>query len=204
VLAAVLASGASASARADGRDTTYGRIEGDLAVAASVGAAFGPRGPRGAVDLRGRYLQTAGIFVTYEDGALLGSSAEPVRVLVTGLEARPLFLGRWLAGAELGMPVLDLIVDSLALELGASFAQPRDRAFGSRPGLSASLGLEVPLFGRASGLFVGVHGGARWTDDALGGGRLLGPDDRAGFLAVTLGWQQLIGTRMVGMGELVR
>lgn len=195
LLAALLA--ASPGAEAAGPDDgVYGRVDGNYAVAGSLGATFGPRGPRGAADLRARYMQMTGLFVTYEDGPLLGTKAEPERVLATGLEVRPLFLARWLRGGQLGLPTLDLVIDSLALELGASFAQPDGRAFASKPGLQASLGLEVPLFARATGLFVGVHGGARWSDLALGGGGpgVLGPSDRAGFLLVALGWQQVFGT----------
>ncbi len=181
-------------------DTSYGRIDGDLAVAGGLGTTFGPRGSRASAEMRGRYMQTVGVFATYEDGPLLGSKAEPVRVLATGLELRPLFLARWLRGWELGSPVLDLAIDSLGLELGASFAEPEGRAFGSRAGLQAGLGIEVPLFGRATGLYLGVHGGARWSDTALAGS-VAGPADRAGYLSLTLGWQQIFGAHVVDAGD---
>ncbi len=182
-------------ARAASPDGVFGRVDGDFAVAGGLGATFGPRGPRAAADLRARYMQMTGLFVTYEDGPLLGSKAEPERVLATGLEVRPLFLARWLLGGQLGLPLLDLVIDSLALELGASFAQPAGRSFAAKPGLQAGLGLEVPLFAKATGLFVGVHGGGRWSDTALGGGGpdTLGPSDRAGFVLVAIGWQQVLG-----------
>ena len=175
------------------RDTSHGRFDGDLAVAPSVGATFGPRGPRIAADARFRYLSTAGLFVTYEDGPLVGSRAEPRRVFATGVELRPLFLARWARGWEIGEPRLDLLIDSLALEVGA--------AFSGRPGLQAGLGLEIPLFASATGLFIGVHGGARWSDTALSGGPLGGPSDRSLYLAVTLGWQQLFGAHVVDLGD---
>ena len=80
-----------------------------------------------------RYLETAGLFLTYEDGAIFGNAAEPVRVLAGGLELRPLFLGRWLTGRELGNARLDLALDSLGLELGGFFAQPQAGSFGAAP-----------------------------------------------------------------------
>src|SRR4051812_22937377 len=93
----------SSAAHAEGgSDTSHGRIDGDLSASAGLGATFGPRGPRAAADLRLRYLWTAGIYVTYEDGPLFGSAAEPRRVFGTGLELRPLFLARWLQGLDSG------------------------------------------------------------------------------------------------------
>src|SRR5215831_13531181 len=77
-------------------DPSYGRIDGDIDVVVGAGAVFAPRGPRGEAELRLRYLETAGVLVTFEDA--LGSSAEPARALTTGLELRPLFLARWLRG----------------------------------------------------------------------------------------------------------
>ena len=197
----LLAASIPGAARADDTaDTTYGRVEGDVAFAGALGATFGPRGPRATVDARARYLQTAGVFTTYEDGALFASAAEPRRALTAGLEARPLFLARWLRGWELGVPVVDLAIDSLGLELGVTFAEPEGRPFGSRPALSLGVGLEVPLLGRASGLFLGVRGGGRFSEAALAGTPGLGPADRAGFLAITLGWQALVGTGLVSAG----
>src|SRR5215470_4548251 len=82
----VLPSGEDASRPSSERDTTYGRIDGDLSVVAGVGVAVGPRSPRAAADLRFRYIETAGIFATYEDGKAFGDSADPVRVLAGGIE----------------------------------------------------------------------------------------------------------------------
>lgn len=184
-----------------GEDGSHGRFDGDLAIAGAVGMTVGPRGPRASGDLRLRYLSTAGVFGTYEDGPLVGSDAEPRRTVAFGLELRPLFLARWATGRELGLPRLDLLIDSLALEVGAVFAQPEGARFGARPGLQAGLGLELPFFATASGPFLGLHGGARWSDAALSGGPLDGPSDRALYLNITLGWQQLFGGHVVDMGD---
>jgi hypothetical protein len=195
--------GAARTARADegGVDTSHGRIEGDLSTSAAVGAAFGPRGPRAAADLRLRYIWTAGVFATYEDGPLFGSSSEPRRVFAGGIELRPLFLARWLQGWETGNAYLDMTLDSLGLELGAVFLEPVGRSFGSKPGLQAGLGLTVPVLPHATGPVIGIHAGARWSDSALGGRTLEGPSDRALYLQLTLGWQQVFGAHIVDLGD---
>jgi hypothetical protein len=180
-------------------DATHGRFDGDLAVAGAVGATFGPRAPRATADVRLRYLSTAGLFATYEDAPLVGVRSEPRRVIACGLELRPLFLGRWATGREIGSPYADLIIDSLALELGAAFVQPDGARLG--PGLQAGLGLELPVFPRASGPFVSVHGGVRFSETALSGGPLAGASDRAMYLSVVVGFQQLFGGRVVDLGD---
>lgn len=200
ILVAMLVIPASAHA-ADRKDGSHGRIEGDLAVEAGVGASFGPRGPRGAADLRFRYLSMAGVFVTYEDGPLFGSGAEPKRALASGLELRPLFLAKWFTGRYSGNPYLDLAIDSIGLELGAVFLQPSGGRFGSKPGLQAGLAFEVPVFPSATGPFIAVHGGVRWSDAALSGGPLAGPADRALYLNVVFAWQQVFGAHVVDMGD---
>jgi hypothetical protein len=203
VLAALLAP-RTAYARdtaARSEDASHGRFDGDVAVAGSGGVTVGPRGPRATLDMRLRYLSTAGLFTTYEDGPLVGSDSEPRRALAFGVELRPLFLARWATGRELGNPRLDLLIDSVALELGALFAQPEGARFGARPGLQAGLGLELPFFATASGPFMGLHGGVRWSDAALSGGPVDGPSDRALYLTISLGWQQLFGGHVVDLGD---
>ena len=195
----VVVAAPAAASRAS--DASYGRIDGDVGVVVGVGVTAAPRGLRAATDLRFRYLDTVGAFVTYEDGPLLGAGTDPRRVLATGLELRPLFLGRWLAGKEVGAPRLDLAIDSFGIELGAFFSQPDGAAFGARPGFQAGLGIELPVLPRASGLWIGLHGGARWSDAALGGDLLRGPSDRALFLSMTLAWHQIFGAHVVDLND---
>ncbi len=200
-------SASAGAARADGArsladdaqkrepDTSYGRIEGDMSMAIGFGAAFGPRGPRGAADLRFRYLDTVGAYADYEEG--FGGPSEPQRVFSFGAEVRPLFLARWLQGLEFEVPRLDLAVDSFGLELGGWFAKPQGDNFGSRRGLQAGAGLEFPILSRASGPWIGVHGGVRWSDGVLGGSPVVGPSDRAAYLTVTLSWHAFFGAHVV-------
>jgi hypothetical protein len=182
-------------------DSTYGRIDGDIALMLSAGVVVGPRAPRAALDFRARYLQTAGVFFTYEDGPIIGASPDPRRVIATGLELRPLFIGRWLTGKQSGSGRFDLILDSFGLELGAAFLQPDGAAFASRTALQAGLGIEIPFFARATGPWIGIHGGARWSNAMLGQARIDAPSDRALYLAITLGWQQLFMTHAVDFGD---
>lgn len=200
-LAAALVVAVPGAARAAKPDTTYGRIDGDLAVVGGLGATFGPRDPRATVDVRLRYLSTAGLFGTYEDGPILSSGAEPRRVLATGVELRPLFLARWLTGRELGLARLDLALDSLGFELGAAFLQPAGASFGGKPGLQAGIGLELPVLPSATGPMIALHGGVRWSDAALEGAPLHGPSDRALYLNVALAWQQIFGAHVVDLGD---
>jgi hypothetical protein len=182
-------------------DTTYGRIDGDLGISIGAGATFGPSAPRAALDLRLRYLDTAGLFVSYEDG-LSATSSDPRRVFAAGFELRPLFLARWLSGRELSLAWLDLLIDSFGLEIGAVLAEPVGGPFASRPGLQASLGLEVPILARASGPWIGLHGGARWSDAALEGVNATDAFDRSLFLALTIAYHQVFAAHLVDVGDV--
>ena len=198
-LAAALAMQAR-GARADAAvDPSYGRVEGDLTLVVGAGAVVAGSGPRAEGELRMRYLETAGLFATYEDG--VGSSAEPRRVLATGLELRPLFLYRWLRGRETQRAWVDLAIDSFGMELGAAWMQPAGTAFASQAAVQAGLGLELPLVGEANGPWVGLHAGVRWSETTLATGSAPTTDDREAFLAITLAWHQVIVAHVVDVGD---
>lgn len=182
-------------------DPSYGRIDGDLTLVLGAGATVVPSGPRGEAELRLRYLESAGLFAAYEDGPLLGAGAEPQRVLVTGLEVRPLFLYRWLQGHETQRAWLDLTLDSFGIEIAATWSQPSGASFASQGGLQAGLGLELPILPHATGPWIGLHGGLRWSDDALASGATSAPGDRSAFLAITLAWHQVVSTHLVDVGD---
>jgi hypothetical protein len=195
LVASSLPDGAARAAEA-----SYGRVEGDVTLAAGVGAAFASPGPRVAAELRARYLETAGLFATYEDGAVFDSSADPRRLLAFGLELRPLFLFRWLRGHETQRARLDLLVDSFGLELGMTWPSAPGDGFTSHPGVEAGLGLEMPITADATGVWVALHGGLRWSDDAQATGPVRS-DDREAYLAVTLAWHQVVATHLVDVGD---
>jgi len=189
-----------ATDRANG-DPTYGRVDGDLGVSVGAGVTLGPSAPRGTVDLRLRYLDTAGLFGFYEDG-FSATSSDPRRVLGGGFELRPLFLGRWLVGSELRIPWLDLFIDSFGLEIATFFEQPVGGAIGARPGIQASLGIEFPFLPRASGVWVALHGGVRWSDEAIEAGGPGGPASRAAFLTLTVAYHQIFGAHLVDANDV--
>ncbi len=180
-------------------DPTVGRIDGDLTVSIGAGATLGPRGVRATADMRLRLLDSAGLFFGYED--CFGSSAEPTRVLYTGLELRPLFLARWSQGLELQRGFADLLIDSFGLEIGGFISQPQKGSIGDRVGLQLGLGLEVPLLARAIGPWIGLHGGIRYSDAGLARGDETALD-RALYLSITLAWHQVLAAHLVDAGDL--
>jgi hypothetical protein len=203
--AAAMSSGARPAAAADRPvDPTYGRLEGDLAVVVGAGGVVASRGVRAGAEVRLRYLETAGLFVTYEDGHVFGAALEPESVLAGGLELRPLFLFRWLQGYESRRARLDLALDSIGLELGATVEQPSGGAFASRAGFEVGMGVELPIFEAASGPWIAVRGALRWSELALGGQGsdvLQGANDRDAVLAITLGWHQVLTAHLVDAGD---
>lgn len=190
----------SSDARAaDSTDTAYGRIDGDLAASLALGMSVGSRDPRAAADVRLRYVSTVGLFTTYEDAAPFGAAADPHRLLVTGLELRPLFLVKWLRGVETANPWVDLTLDSLGLELGSLFFLQSETR--SHPGLQASLGFQVPVRPSASGPLVGFHFGGRWSEASLAGTGADNAADTSAFFLLTVGFQQVFGSPIVELGD---
>jgi len=182
-------------------DTTYGRIDGDVGISVGAGATFGPNAPRATLDVRLRYLETAGVFLSYEDG-LSATASDPRRVVAAGLELRPLFLARWLSGREWSVARLDLAFDSLGIEIGGFVAEPVGRAFVASPGFQASLGIEVPILPSANGPWIGLHGGARWSDEAVEGAPVMSAFDRSLFLTLTVAYHQVLGAHLVDVRDV--
>lgn len=134
---------AAASAQRDG-DGVYGRLDGDLTLSAGLmgGAVVDDRvhpAWTGSVslELRARILDSGGIFATGEWRPEGDSRA------IVGVDLRPLFLPRFLLGWETGSQWVDLLVDSIGLDLGAAMG-PFDRDAGV--GLALGFGVDVPLF----------------------------------------------------------
>ena len=187
---------------ADGAaDPTYGRMNGDLSLVVGSGAMVVPGAPRVEGEIRIRYLDTAGVFAAYEDGPLVASDSEPRRALSTGVELRPVFLARWLNGLETERARLDMVLDSIGLDLGAIFLQPRAGGFASRSGLLVGLGVEIPIFANASGPWIDLQGGMRWSEEAVALGIVRGLVDRSAFLAITLSWHQFVSTHLVDVWD---
>jgi hypothetical protein len=192
----------AAPSLADGAaEPTYGRMDGDVSLVVGAGAMVVPGAPRVEGEVRIRYLDTVGVFAAYEDGPRVASDLDPTRALSTGLELRPVFLARWLNGLETERARLDMVLDSIGLDLGAIFFQPRGGGFASRSGLLVGLGVEIPIFANASGPWIDLHGGTRWSEDAVALGVVRGAVDRSAFLAITLSWHQFVSTHLVDVGD---
>jgi hypothetical protein len=191
----------SRAAYADGGgESTYGRLEGDVSWSAGAGAVVAPRGVRAVGDLRLRYLDTVGLFASYEDSIVDDSGVEPQRVVAGGLELRPFFLYRWLRGYETRRGYVDLTLDSLGLELGAFVASEHGSDFGDS-GIELGLGLEVPIERSAAGLWIGLHPGVRWSTTTLGTGHVEGPASREAYLAVTVALHEVVTAHVVDYSD---
>jgi hypothetical protein len=182
-------------------DPTYGRISGDVCLAPGAGATIAPRGARAEGELRVRYLDAVGAFATYEDAVLSSASSDPRRVIAGGFELRPLFLYRWLRGLETQRGYVDLMIDSVGLELGAFLSAPPASPGDFRPGFQLGLGLEVPVQAQATGLWVGLHGGVRWADQPPSVASAGGPDARGAYLTITLAWHQMVRAHLVDVSD---
>ncbi len=132
-------------------DGAYGRFDGDLDLGLGVGPTLTFADGDAGIGVRGvaRWYSTAGLYALYDETLAEHSALE--RRTGFGVELTPLFLLRWQRALENGPPVLDLALDSLALDFGASFATPAGRGFGSHRSLDAALGFGVPLAASAVG-----------------------------------------------------
>lgn len=191
---------AAGPARAGGDDGLYGRFDGDLELRAHAGAAFAAGGPALAASMAAVYLSSAGVYVHYTDA--LGSDAPRVtRSLAGGVHLQPFFLARYAFDVERGPAFLDLLVDSLALEMGAFWSAPRQSPWDDHPGLEVALDVALPLFPRASGPFIGVRGALRWRPTDFVAGASGDAIDRGAVLSITLGWHQVVLTHLVDAGD---
>ncbi len=189
------------SAAAAGTDGVYGRFRGDLELSGEAGAAFASGGPSFAVGLSALYLSTAGVYATYGD-ALGSDDPRVTRSFAGGLRIAPVFLARYALDAEHGPAHLDLLVDSIAFDVGTFFGQPARGDFSSHPGLELGLGLRVPILPRVSGPFVGFRAALRWRPQDFDAPASVA--DRGGFLMLTVGWRQMVRTHLVDAGDEIR
>jgi len=182
-------------------DPMLGRIDGDLSLGAALGATFAPRSPRLTLDVRARYLSTAGAFVTYEDATSFSLSSAPSRVVSFGVEMRPLFLPRVFTGRDFGGNRLDLFVDSFAFELGVAFLERPGSAMTTTPAAKLGIGMEFPLFSKASGLFISAHGGALVSGQALSSAPVKDANDRSLYGFVGIAWHQVFASGLIDAGD---
>ena len=186
------------AAYASDDDGAYGRLDGDLAIHAGSGVAVMSGGPHLAFQVELLYLSTAGVYARYTD-ALGQKKSVFERSVSTGVEVRPLFLGRYAKNFEQGPARLDLFLDSFSIEVGAVWGQPQKQSVPTLPGLEFGLGAEFPLLTKASGPFIGTYGALRLTD-------LAGHDDRGlgkqgSMLLFTFSWHQMVRAHLVDASD---
>jgi hypothetical protein len=199
--AALALASSRAGAQGEG-DGFFGRFDGDLDLRLHAGAAFASGGPALAASFTTVYLSTAGIYVHYTDAC--GSKAPIVtRSISGGVHLQPLFLLR-AATYESGPAFFNLLIDSLAFELGAFWSVPRNNPWGETPGLEAALGIGVPLIGRATGPFLGFRTALRWRPADFEPGPPSTIADRGAVISLTLGWHQVLRAHLVDAGDRVK
>lgn len=141
LLTALLALPAPASADRPPNDGLYGRWDEDLVLSLGAGGAL-TLGP-GSEPPRGALVGSAGLRFYNAAGPLVAGAwapSAPAHVFV-GAELRPLFPGLFLLDMSTNVAFVDLLVQSLALELGAVFLADGEGS----AGLGVGLSFEVPL-----------------------------------------------------------
>jgi hypothetical protein len=199
-----LSAAATSPARAADDDGVYGRFDGDLELHVGAGAAIADGGPMLAAHLGALYLSTAGIYARYTDAVRTeGPSVE--RSIAAGLTLQPLFLGRYAKNWEQGPARLDLLLDSIAIDMGAFWHDPREGSFALSPGLEVGLGVSLPILAQAVGPVVTLRGALRWrAADLSASASSASLIDRGAHLAVTLAWHQIVRTHIVDAADRLR
>ncbi|MBK7581556.1 MAG: hypothetical protein IPI67_15265 [Myxococcales bacterium] len=163
-------------------DGVYGRLDGDLDLGAGLGVDAMRDGTAGAARLSLHYFSSLGVYASYADA--LGRERELARSISFGVDLRPLFIPRWLQDRQQGPSGWDLTIDSLAVGVGAFYAEPPGRSFGDARGFELSAGLGVPLAGIAGGPWLEGRALLRWPNPGAG--------ERAdGALVAVLSWHSI-------------
>ena len=163
-------------------DGVYGRLDDDVVLSAALGtgaAFFGDGAWVGTLELRARYLDSAGVFVAPE----VRLYADP-RILL-GVDFRPLFFARLFRGLSATDEWSDLVLDSIGLDLGVVLVPIGDH---TGAGLVLAAGIDFPLaVERGTGLFLRL--GTRWAHALLADRN--GPPESVSDLSVflALGWR---------------
>ncbi len=161
-------------------DGVYGRFDGDLALGAHLGAELGAdeAGAKPHLRVSASYYQSLGLVL-----ALTPRRGERApTTLGAALEVTPLFLPRWVLDLEQGPPLIDLIVDSVAV---SGLVQVDAGAQGVAPRFALGGGLGVPLQQDAQGFWLLMRAHA----PVAGQG--------AATLTLTLGYTGFVETELV-------
>jgi hypothetical protein len=145
-------------------DGVYGRLRGDTDASVKLGGLISHSHVSASFGASAHYYSLLGITGDYSES--LDGDAAQLRSFSVGTELRPLFLPRWLLGKEHGPAWLDLALDSVCVGFGAYFNRAAAPYEHSR-GVWMSLGLGIPVLGRASGPWLEVRELRRWPDHEM-------------------------------------
>lgn len=163
------------------QDGVYGRFDGDVFLGVGAGVEL-DAGVRVGGLVRALFYQSAGVVAGFAQATSSDASLE--RVGFVGAELRPLFLPRFALDLEGMGPFFDLTLDSLSLGAGVCF--PAEEAGDADAALEFSMGLGVPLFLRANGLWLEARAALRPALSA-----------DSGQLFLLLSWYEAIETAIV-------
>ncbi len=206
--AAVVTLLSSTALAADEGDGSYGRLDGDLTFVGGLGAGVvaptdtntGGRALASG-DLRLRYLDAAGVSFTYEEADAFGRTSHGGtlrRAFLAGIELRPLFPIRFLKAKQTGKSFFDLTLDSLSLDVG-TWLPVREATAVRRFGMYVGLAFELPLFARASGLWLRLSSQLRWAPPRIEGD--VDDTGRAVVFGVGVAWHEVFGPHVVQRGD---
>ena len=164
-------------------DGVYGRLHGDTDMSLKLGGLISHSEFSGSLGASAHYYSLIGITGDYSES--LADDAAQARSFSIGTELRPLFLPRWLLGGERGPAWLDLTLDSMCVGFGAYFTQAT-APFTDNRGVWMSLGIGLPVFGRASGPWLEARGVRRWPDHEDQGA------DAHNAILLYLSWHQVV------------
>ena len=196
VVASIVVASLACSSAAFAEDRSYGRFDGDLALAGELALVASEDGPALGVRATASYLTMAGAYAEYDEG-LDRQGESMARRLSGGIELRPLFLARFVGDLETGAPLFDLWLDSLGFGLGTFITWHPAMACAEncqRQGLEFAGRMALPLLARANGPFVALRGGARFEMGTPATGSL---DETVAFGALSIGFEGLIPTGLL-------
>ncbi len=163
------------------QDGVYGRFDGDVFLGVGAGVEL-DAGVRVGGVARALFYQSAGLVAGLAQATSSDASLE--RIGFVGAELRPLFLPRFALDLEGMGPFLDLTLDSLSLGAGVCF--PAERGSDRDAALEFSMGLGLPLFLRANGLWLEARAALRPALSA-----------DSGQLFLLLSWYEPVETALV-------
>ncbi|HEU5077307.1 MAG TPA: hypothetical protein VFU02_24115 [Polyangiaceae bacterium] len=167
-------------------DGVYGRFDGDVDLALSLGAELESDVERLLVAASAHYFWTAGVYGTFREA--MGDDSDEVqtrRLFSVGVDVRPLFVPRWSLDLQTGPATLDLMLDSISMSAGAYFAPADEGA--RRRGFETTFGAGIPLTGAAAGPWLSARYDVRWPEAG----------DASTSVWLMLSWHVLVSTPLV-------